>query len=139
MALVVDASVAVRWYMAGSKGEAARRLLQQDASFIAPDLILPEVGNSIWMMQRAGKISVEHGSQIVASLPSAFDRLFSGKTVGERALAIATALDHPVYDCYYLALAEREDTKMISADKRLLKRVADSDWKQLLQPLPFDG
>ena len=37
-----------------------------------------------------------------------------------RALAIAVDLNHPIYDCFYLALAEREHAPLISADKRLL-------------------
>jgi predicted nucleic acid-binding protein len=37
-----------------------------------------------------------------------------------RATEIAIALKHPIYDCFYLALAERERAPLISADKRLV-------------------
>jgi predicted nucleic acid-binding protein len=37
-----------------------------------------------------------------------------------RALKIAIALKHPIYDCFYLALAERERAPLISADKKLI-------------------
>ena len=37
----------------------------------------------------------------------------------ERALALATALAHPVYDCVYLSLAAEVAAPVVTADKRL--------------------
>jgi predicted nucleic acid-binding protein len=37
------------------------------------------------------------------------------------ALALACHLDHPVYDCLYLALARREAAQLLTADQRLEK------------------
>ena len=37
------------------------------------------------------------------------------------ALALATHLDHPVYDCLYLVLARREVATLLSADQKLLE------------------
>jgi predicted nucleic acid-binding protein len=36
------------------------------------------------------------------------------------ALAIAINLNHPIYDCFYLALAQRERCAIITADAKLL-------------------
>jgi predicted nucleic acid-binding protein len=41
-----------------------------------------------------------------------------------RAMEVARRLDHPVYDCVYLALAEREHAAFVTADHRLLRRLA---------------
>ena len=40
-----------------------------------------------------------------------------------RAFAIAGRLGHPVHDCVYLALAERERATLVTADERLLRRL----------------
>ena len=40
------------------------------------------------------------------------------------ALALACHLDHPVYDCVYLALARREAALLVTADKRLQQLAA---------------
>ena len=40
------------------------------------------------------------------------------------ALALACHLDHPVYDCLYLALARREAALLLTADQRLLQLAA---------------
>ncbi|MEB3297655.1 MAG: hypothetical protein VKL23_08995 [Cyanobacteriota bacterium] len=34
-------------------------------------------------------------------------------------MALACHLNHPVYDCLYLALARREAASLISSDRRL--------------------
>ncbi len=44
-----------------------------------------------------------------------------------RALELALELRHPVYDCVYLALAERLDRKLITADRRFLRGLADTE------------
>ena len=41
-----------------------------------------------------------------------------------RAMDLARRLDHPVYDCVYLALAEREHAALVTADQRLLRRLS---------------
>jgi predicted nucleic acid-binding protein len=52
-----------------------------------------------------------------------------------RALTIARALGHPIYDCVYLALAEAENKPLVTADARFLARLVDSPWRNLAQPL----
>jgi predicted nucleic acid-binding protein len=50
----------------------------------------------------------------------AIDHLIPMEELRGRALELAIELQHPIYDCFYLALAERERAPLISADKRLL-------------------
>ena len=52
-----------------------------------------------------------------------------------RALAIAHALDLPLYDCIYLALAESVARPVITADRRLLARVTGPAWAASVRPL----
>jgi predicted nucleic acid-binding protein len=46
-------------------------------------------------------------------------------------VAISRALDHPVYDCFYLALAEDRHATLVTADGRLLNRLQDTQWAPL--------
>ena len=39
---------------------------------------------------------------------------------GDAAMALAIRLKHPIYDCFYLALAERERCALVTADARLI-------------------
>jgi predicted nucleic acid-binding protein len=44
-------------------------------------------------------------------------------SLAPRALELALNLDHPVYDCFYLALAEAETAQMVTADRHLERRL----------------
>lgn len=48
-----------------------------------------------------------------------------------RALSLALELDHAVYDCLYLAVAEAESARIVSADRRFLSRLAAGVYSNL--------
>jgi predicted nucleic acid-binding protein len=64
-----------------------------------------------------------------------YEELVPAASLRERAFAMALELGHPVYDCFYLALAERRRTQLVTADSRLLARLKDSPFLRLMQPL----
>jgi predicted nucleic acid-binding protein len=41
----------------------------------------------------------------------------------ERALEIAVAIDQPVYDCLYIATAERFEAPLVTDDRKLLAAI----------------
>ena len=43
------------------------------------------------------------------------------------ALELAPALRHPIHDCIHLALAERLDRRLVTADRRFLDALADTE------------
>lgn len=136
MNLVVDASIAIHWYIDGPDTVAALEVLNGGDTLIAPDLLIPEICNTAWKLQRVGRITREHGRRIIGILASPFAQFFKNEDVADRAYLIATELDHPVYDCYYLALAEREKCLFATADQRLTACVGRSKWSPLLKRLP---
>jgi predicted nucleic acid-binding protein len=50
-------------------------------------------------------------------------------------VAIARDLDHPDYDCFYLALAEQRQATLVTADRRLLNRVRGTQWASVAMGL----
>jgi predicted nucleic acid-binding protein len=86
---------------------------------LAPDLILAEAGNAFWKAVRAGLILRKDAVAALERLPKTFDRLVPLSLLYEDAARLSFELDHPVYDCFYLALAEREGVPLVTADKRL--------------------
>jgi predicted nucleic acid-binding protein len=84
---------------------------------------------------RAGEIGGEHGARIAAAVPAAFSALIGAARLSARAFTLARELDHPVSDCLYLALAEVEDARLVTADQRLLTRLRGSEWQVLARPL----
>jgi predicted nucleic acid-binding protein len=47
-----------------------------------------------------------------------FDRIVSTAELSGQALQVAIDTDHPIYDCFYIALAQRENAPLITADER---------------------
>ncbi len=136
MIRVVDASVALRWYVEAPGSEAAAELLAGDDPLIAPDLIVAEVASAAWKLAAAGEIDAEHGSRIAVAVASAFSHLAPASRLIVRAWRIAAALGHPVYDGLYVSLAELESARLVTADRRLLDKLAGTRWRKLVEPLP---
>ena len=129
--LVVDASVAVTWFLSEEPhGGEALAILRDGAPPIAPDFLIAEVCNAAWRSTRPGRISQAQLGAIAANLPRFFDALGSATGLA-RAVAIAAPPDHPVYNCLYLALAEAEQADLVTADTQLVGKVRASSWEQL--------
>ncbi len=67
----------------------------------------------------AGLIGAEKARAALSKLPERFDVLSPLLPLTEDAFEIAVSLNHPVYDCFYLALARRESAPLVTADKHL--------------------
>ena len=134
--LIPDASVAVKWFVQEDDSDIARRLLASfRGKWIAPDLILSECVNAAWKRIRKGELSSERAEEIVLDIPKFVVLARPGADLALRALFIAEDLDHPAYDCFYLAFAERESALVVTADKRLLNKTRRTPWGDLIAPL----
>jgi predicted nucleic acid-binding protein len=116
--VIVDASVAVAWYVGLPWSNAARQIPEQEPNLAAPSLILAEAANAFWKYVRAGSMTEVNGTAACEHLARAVS-LVPLAELGGVAFNAAVRFDHPVYDCFYLALAQREQAKLLTADTRL--------------------
>lgn len=131
MTLVVDASVACKWLVAENDSAQAEKVLDVGDDLVAPDLIVAEVCSVLWQRHRRGEINEDHAYAAQSSLADFFDHFIAIPAFSRRALEIAISLDHPIYDCFYLAVAEFHKCSLVSADKRLLASVTKSEFSGL--------
>ena len=125
MKLTVDASVVIKWFVTEPLCEEARQVLGDRLDRHAPDILLAEFANIIWKKVRRGEISdPQPYFDELASLPEIVTLHPGGDLIG-RAAQIAVGIDHPVYDCLYLACAEATASVLITADQRLVHQVAE--------------
>jgi len=118
--LVLDASAVVR-IIEGSPQTATFQQAVLDAELVlAPELMLTEVSNALWRLQRAGQLQVEGLQQCLSRGAALVDHIEPDRHLQVEALALACHLDHPVYDCLYLALARREAALLLTADQKLM-------------------
>lgn len=68
--VVVDASVAIKWFVPEVHAEAARRLLREGMILLAPDLIWAEVANALWRKWREKELAAETVQEILTDFHS---------------------------------------------------------------------
>jgi predicted nucleic acid-binding protein len=119
LACVLDASAAVRLILGDPAAADVAEQIREAALVMAPELMLSEVANTLWKLQRADQLADLDSQQLLADARDLVDRVEPDRHLQAEALALACHHDHPVYDCLYLALARREAATLISLDRRL--------------------
>jgi predicted nucleic acid-binding protein len=121
--LVIDASIAVKWVVEES-GTPEALTLRRRAMLAAPDLLAVECANILWKKVQRRKLSKKEALLAARLLQGAEIELVPTRSLLEAATRIAIELDHPAYDCLYLALAIERDCRFVTADDRLLRKLS---------------
>ncbi|MBM4382587.1 MAG: type II toxin-antitoxin system VapC family toxin [Deltaproteobacteria bacterium] len=123
MRTVVDASVALKWYLPERGAREATSILADSLrgarELIAPDLILLEIANVLWKKARRDECDPAHAQAILDAFEIDAPRLVRSAPLAQRALDLALRLDAVVYDCIYLAAAIENEAALVTADVRL--------------------
>jgi predicted nucleic acid-binding protein len=127
--LVIDASVAVKWVV--QEPGTPEALALRKARLAAPDLIIPECANILWKKQRLGQLTSAEASAAAQLLERADMELVAMGAQLHRATELAIELDHPAYDCFYIALALDKCCAFATADQRLLRKAQQSSRKDV--------
>ncbi len=135
MSRVVDASVAIKWFVREPLWREADMLARQWETLSAPEFIVAEVTNVAWKKVTRGEIDPSQAHEIATAIRRSVPRFYASIALNEDALTIALALKHPVYDCLYLACAELADAVLVTADKRLCAAVAGGPYAGLVRHL----
>lgn len=129
--VVLDASVAVKWFLSPKDERLTdealalyREFLQQKISFLVPDIFWAEVGSAFWKAVRLGRFQKASAQEAIAALAQCELPTFSIASLLERAFLIATTFDRSVYDALYVALAVQSGAELITADERLANALA---------------
>ncbi|WP_417493462.1 type II toxin-antitoxin system VapC family toxin [Maricaulis sp.] len=135
---ILDASVATRMFLATP--ERAQALAAARAhEFIAPRLILTETSNALWKYVRRGDIALNQAQEAVRQLDRQLS-IVDDFRLTVLALRLASELDHPVYDCVYLATAQTYQYPLLTADKRLSALARDLSLDVVdLASIPLEG
>lgn len=123
--LVVDASVAVKWVYYEELSEAAQAL-REGHQFVAPDFFLAECANILWKKVSRSELAGELAKISIEVLAAAGVELVPTREVVSRATRLAIEIGHPAYDCCYLSLAKIRGLDFVTADERLLRKLAQS-------------
>ena len=123
LAVVVDASVAIKWFVAEADSDVADRLLEQRTELHAPILLMSEFANGLWKNFRKGLIDGAQAEAALKSIRRTIPYWHATEPVLGQALDLSLRLEHPVYDFLYVALAERNGLQCVTADLRFLRKI----------------
>ena len=115
---IVDASVAVKWVVEEPLRDVARDLLGQSEELYAPDFVLVEVASALAIKAMRQEISLRQAIEGAKAIERFYDQLQPTQQLIQQAMKFAFAIEHPVYDCLYLACAEALTTVVVTADSR---------------------
>jgi predicted nucleic acid-binding protein len=137
--LVVDTSVALKFYLPEEGHEEAVRLLEAEetraAELLAPGTILPEGFNAIAWQHKRGLLDAEDAGEAWEKLLRAPIFTYATEDLIERAAEIANETGAIVYDTLFLALAEDAQAVVVTADDKLLKKLEGSRYAPLASSL----
>jgi len=128
MKYVIDASTAIPWEIPEPLSVKARQLREDHRNHIhellTTDLFPTEVANALLVAERRGRILPGQGALFLAEIlkvrPAIHTALLD---LLPRAYAIAHSTVWSVYDCLYVALAERESCDLVTGDDRLVRNL----------------
>ncbi len=127
MKYVIDASVGFKWAVVEQHTTQARSLRDDYISgvheLLAPEVFPIEVTHALTRAERQGRITPPQGAQFLSDLLHVLPLLHASLLLLPRAYEISSQMRIGVYDCLYVALAEREKCELISADDRLVKNL----------------
>ena len=118
--IVVDTNVLAYLYLPGEYTAAAEALLEQDSDWAAPILWRSEFRNILAGYLRRKAITFEQA----VSLQREAESLLEGAEFELESLAVLDLVrdsDCSAYDCEFIALAMKLDTKLVTMDKKLLR------------------
>lgn len=121
MRYVIDASTALKWVLSEPDSDKANRFRDEVRhgvhELIAPDVFSVEIAHALTRAERRGLISDAEACWL--DVMSTAPQLHLLAPLVRRAIQMSRLARIGVYDCLYLALAEREGCDLLTADDRL--------------------
>jgi len=127
MKYVLDSSVAVKWVLKEQLSDKALLLRDDFRSgmhvLLSPDFFPIEVGHALTRAERQKRIPVGDAIVLLADILSTSPVFHPSIQLLMRACEISSQMRVGIYDCAYVALAEREKCELLTADDKLLKNL----------------
>ena len=124
MKYVLDSSVALKWVLPESdSGKAIQLRLDYQSGvheLVAPNIFYVEAAHALTRAERQRRIAVSAGWPLWRTIMVDCPVLIDSFALMQRAFELSSQARIGVYDCLYVALAEREQCRVATSDQRLL-------------------
>jgi predicted nucleic acid-binding protein len=127
---VIDACVAIKWFLPEANYERARHILYRYNSMIAPDLFFIELDAIITKKIRKREIKLYEANELYSEIRTLPVKPVEYKLLSKLAFELSSTLPITLYDACYLALAIEFEQKVYTADLRFFNGMKGT---------PFEG
>lgn len=122
--IILDASVALKWRLDDEEHVQKAQKILEDFSegkinLVVPELFFIEVANGLKVAVKRGRIGEDRAREFVELLLKLELCTIETADILLNALDIAFRYDRAVYDCIYLAAAEKLGCEIYTGDKKL--------------------
>jgi len=126
---VVDASVAIKWFIPEIHSDAARRLRSQDFRLHVPRLFDLEVGNILCKKIRRKELALNEAEEILGDLRQMPLLRHLDEPLTPLAFRLANTTRRSLYDSLYVALALTMRARFVTSDQKLCRALAKTAWE----------
>lgn len=122
--IVVDTNVMVQFVAAGDEYAAAARLLQMDAAWSAPPILMSELRNVLVGLVRRGEITEGQATAMTADASAILGERIAGVS-GRQTIAVALECGLTAYDAEFVVLARSLGVRLATLDQAILGGAPD--------------
>jgi predicted nucleic acid-binding protein len=131
---IIDASIIVKLCIEETGSAAAKAIFESGGKFATPDHAYAEVAEVLTRKVRLGQAVFEQMVLATRNIAADIEFLKLSELISP-AMAISMETGASVYDCLYVAAADRLQSQLVTADRRLVDRLSGTRYAQLLIPL----
>ena len=124
--LVVDASIAIKWFLSEIHSDEARLILESKWELWAPDYIWAEFGSTLRKKIRLKEITVQEAEVILKDFMRFPIQTHGSKLLLNSAWQLANDSGATIYDSLYLALANSRECFLVTADNTFYQSIKSS-------------
>ena len=130
---ILDASVVVDAFVIdGDPGEAARERLERQPTLVAPAILPAEVLSALRSLALRGEIAEMRARRAIERLRQLPVVAIPVEPLMGRVWELRSTIS--VHDAWYVALAERLDTTLVTTDRRLAEAIGPRCAIELIEP-----
>lgn len=125
---MIDASVVLKWYFTEAHSDLALKLMNYPGGIIVPEVLESQIGTALWRRVRQNEARKDDAHRVLSNLRRLPLQRVNNEVLAPAALEIASVTSRTFTESLYFALAIREETRLITADRW---------WYSLLQTGPM--
>ncbi len=132
---VIDACVAIKWFLPEKDHESASKVLNQFPEFLAPGLFLIEIDAILTKKIRKIELEIDEAEILYHEIRKLPFKYIEYTRISKLSFDLSATLPITLYDATYLSVAMLFDEEVITADERFYRGMKGTPFKERVRAL----